>query len=114
MAPQNSHLGSVQTLYSERLFTLPKVQFLAPSSQDVSLKQAMHQALPQQLALMDKQASDKVAEFKRRTQGVTHFGFFNQGIATGGILLLSTVVTATALSCYYGFGLIRGRGIHFL
>jgi hypothetical protein len=95
--------------YNETLFSKPKAQFVAASAHDSLLAQILRQASPQQLSILAQEALVSLPAVKRRHQGITHFGFFNQGVVTGGVLLLSTVLGVTGVCSYYGFGLVRSR-----
>lgn len=110
MAPANSAIHPETYLpYSEEVFSKPKAQFVAVSTQDTLLARVLHQASPQQLSALAQEALAKLPVVKRRNQGITHIGFFNQGVFTGGVLLLSTVLGVTGMCSYYGFGLLRSR-----
>jgi hypothetical protein len=110
MAPANS-VTSAETYvpYSDDLFSRPKAQFVAVSTRDTMLTRVLQQASPQQLSALAQQALAKLPVVKRRNQGITHIGFFNQGLFTGGVLLLSTVLGVTGVCSYYGIGLLRSR-----
>ncbi|KAK4149413.1 hypothetical protein C8A00DRAFT_46978 [Chaetomidium leptoderma] len=110
MAPPNTSVSPETYLpYNEVVFSRPKAQFVAVSAQDALLAQVVHQASPQQLRAFAQEAMGKLPVVKRVKRGVADMNFFNQGIVTGGILLLSTVVGVTGICSYYGIGLIRSR-----
>jgi hypothetical protein len=110
MAPLNTSVSPETYLpYNETLFSKPKALFVAPSVQDSLLAQILRQASPQHLTKLAQEALVNLPAVKRRSQGITHFGFFNQGVLTGGVLLLSTVLGVTGVCSYYGFGLVRSR-----
>jgi hypothetical protein len=110
MAPLNQSPGlETCTPYNEALFSRPKAQFAAPSAQDTFLRHVFQEPSTQQLAGLDQEASAKVAAFKRTKKGVSPIGFFDKGVITGGVLLLSTVFTVAGLGGYYGLGMARTR-----
>lgn len=110
MAPLNSAVNPESYApYSEADFTRPKAQFVTPSRQESLLARALQNASPDQLAALAQETIAKLPAVHRAHQGITHIGFFNQGVVTGGILLLSTVLGVTGVCSYYGFGLIRSR-----
>jgi hypothetical protein len=110
MAPANSVASAESCFpYNEDLFSRPKGQFVAPSTQDTMLARILQQTSPQQLRALAQEALAKLPVVKRRNQGITHIGFFNQGVFTGGVLLLSTVLGVTGVCSYYGIGLLRSR-----
>lgn len=110
MAPANSAINpETRSPYDEEMFSKPKAQFVTVSRQDALLAQVLHQASPQQLGLLAQGAMARLSPVKRGKQGITHIGFFDQGVLTGGVLLLSTILGVTGLCSYYGFGLVRGR-----
>jgi hypothetical protein len=110
MAPANVSVDpQTQSPYNQALFCRPKGRFVTPSVQEGVLAQLLEQASPQQLSVLAQQALSKLPAVKRVSQGITHIGFFQTGILTGGVLLLSTVLGATGVFSYYAFGLVRSR-----
>jgi len=110
LAPLNSAVNAESYApYSEADFTRPKAQYVTPSKQESLLARALQQASPGQLAALAQETVAKLPVVHRAKQGITHIGFFNQGVLTGGVLLLSTVLGVTGVCSYYGFGLIRSR-----
>lgn len=110
MAPlQTSVDPETHTPYNEKLFSQPKAQFVVPSTQDTRLASVLQQASAERLRVFAQEALAKLPVVKRKTQGITHIGFFDKGVFTGGILLLSTVLSVTGVATYYGFGLVRSR-----
>ncbi|KAK4119839.1 ALDH-like protein [Parathielavia appendiculata] len=110
MAPSNTSVDPETYLpYNEALFSKPRAQFVAASAPDSLLATILRQSSPQQLGLLAREALAKLPAVKRRHQGITHIGFFNQGVVTGGVLLLSTVLGVTGVCSYYGYGLVRSR-----
>ena len=82
---------------------------MTPLAQEGALAQLLEQASPQQLSMLAQKALSKLPAVKRASQGITHIGFFQTGILTGGVLLLSTVLGVTGVCSYYAFGLVRSR-----
>lgn len=58
------------------------------------------------LSSLDRESSAGMPVYKRAEKRVD-IGFFDQGIVTGGVMLLSTVFTVAGFGCYYGFGIVR-------
>lgn len=111
MAPLNTAVNPKSYApYDEADFSRPKAQFVTPSGQESLLSRVLQQTSPDHLAMLTQGMTAKLPAVKRTKQGITHIGFFNQGVVTGGILLLSTVLGVAGVCSYYGFGLIRGRG----
>ncbi len=109
MAPANATVNPESYApYSEADFSQPKAQFITPSSRESLLSQVLQQASPDSLAALTHEATSKLPEVNRKKQGVTHIGFFNQGVFTGAVLLLSTVLSVAGACSYYGFGLVKG------
>jgi hypothetical protein len=110
MAPLNTFIDpQTYAPYNEALFCRPKGQFVAPSAQETVLAQLLQHASPQQLNTLAQQALTKLPAVKRVRRGIEHIGFFNHGVLTGGVLLLSTVLGVTGVCSYYAFGFVRGR-----
>ncbi len=110
MAPLNGSINpETCSPYTEADFTRPKAQFTAPSPAQAALARVLQNASADQLSRLAQDSTTKLPPVARRDQGITHIGFFNQGVVTGGILLLSTVFAAAGTCVYYGFGLIKGH-----
>ncbi|AEO67476.1 uncharacterized protein THITE_2116360 [Thermothielavioides terrestris NRRL 8126] len=115
MAPSNTPVDPISYApYSEETFTRPKAQFASPSAQETVLAGLLlqQQGASEQLAALVHESTAKLPVFKRSKVALTHF--FNQGILTGGLLLLSTMLGVTGVCTYYGFGLVRSRLLHGL
>ena len=110
MAPFNTSVDpQTYAPYNEGVFCRPKGQFVTPAAQENVLAQILQQASPQQLNTLAQQALAKLPAVKRVRRGFEHVGFFNHGVLTGGILLLSTMLGVTGVGSYYAFGFLRGR-----
>ncbi|KAK0383841.1 hypothetical protein NLU13_9752 [Sarocladium strictum] len=88
--------------YDELLFSLTKAHFVNPPSDYNMLERALSLGKPELLEPLTRAAS-RLAPFKR-AEGRPDIGFFEQGIITGGVMLLSTVFTVTGVCCYYWMG----------
>lgn len=94
------------TPYDETQFTVPKSQFIEPTQTDNVLDKLILEPSPLALRKLSDEAAAGLKEMVRPKKG-GDIGFFNQGIVTGGILVLSTAVSCTGLLCYYIFRLTR-------
>ncbi|CRK29019.1 hypothetical protein BN1723_006863 [Verticillium longisporum] len=96
------HSFSPDTLtpYSERHFTLAKGQFIEPTKDGQRLAQLFFEASPKGCRILHEEASAPLKDMNRVKKG-GDIGFFNQGIVTGGIIVLSTAISCTGLLCYY-------------
>ncbi|EEY16508.1 conserved hypothetical protein [Verticillium alfalfae VaMs.102] len=96
------HSFSPDTLtpYSERHFTLAKGQFIEPTKDGQRLAQLFFEASPKGCQTLHEEASAALKDMHRVKKG-GDIGFFNQGIVTGGIIVLSTAISCTGLLCYY-------------
>ncbi|CAK7219730.1 hypothetical protein SBRCBS47491_003949 [Sporothrix bragantina] len=89
--------------YSTQLFSQSKPQF---TSQTKTATSAVLDDIlsgvnaSRQLSELHKKATVSLVPLARPLKG-TQLGFFEQGIVTGGVLLLSSVVTCTGFMCYY-------------
>ncbi|KLU92909.1 hypothetical protein MAPG_11857 [Magnaporthiopsis poae ATCC 64411] len=100
--------------YGQDVFSLPKTQIVAPSAQETSLAKALQLDPPgcglgAALAL---EAAAKLPALERPYPGIRGLHFFMQGILTGGILLLSPVLTAVGVGSYYGIALFKAGVFH--
>ncbi len=115
MAPLNTVVNPESYApYGEADFSRHKSQFVTPLGQESLLSRVLQQTSPDHLAILAQGMTAKLPAIKRTKQGITHIGFFNQGVVTGGVLLLSTVFGVAGVCSYYGFGLIRSRGFGVL
>ncbi|KAF4466327.1 aldehyde dehydrogenase family 3 member b1 [Fusarium albosuccineum] len=94
--PQPNHYG----LYHETLFSRSKPKYLTNSNLDNKLATFSNATLSHQLSAIDQEATKKLPEIARlkKAGGI---GFFNQGIVTGLVLILTTFVSGTGLMGYY-------------
>ncbi|KAK3290870.1 Aldehyde/histidinol dehydrogenase [Chaetomium fimeti] len=110
MAPSNISVDpQTHFPYDKALFCRPKACVITPMAEEGVLAQLLEQASPQQLSALAHRTLAKLPPVKRASQGITHIGFFQTGILTGGVLLLSTVLGVTGVCSYYAFGLVRSR-----
>jgi hypothetical protein len=107
MAPQTltAHSNPFKP-YDELLFSLTKASFVHPPSDYNMLEKALSLGKPELLEPLTRVPS-KMSPFKR-VDARPDIGFFEQGIVTGGVMLLSTIVTVTGVCCYYWMGLPQG------
>ncbi|KAJ9144529.1 aldehyde dehydrogenase family 3 member b1 [Pleurostoma richardsiae] len=92
-------IGS-STPYDLSFFTLPKPQYVLPPRQSQLLDGILLEPTPLLLAQLDDEVRARLPEVKRLKNG-RDIGFFDQGVITGGILVISTVVTCASLLVYY-------------
>ncbi|KAJ4319255.1 hypothetical protein N0V84_006446 [Fusarium piperis] len=87
-------------IYQEDLFSQPRPKYLTTSSSSKKLAKYMSASAPHELAALDREAMAKLPEVVRlkRAGGI---GFFNQGILTGLVLALTTLLSGTGLLGYY-------------
>lgn len=105
MAPKDQPLNPASlSRYEDRHFTLPKAQFIDDSANKHSriIEEALFQTSAKALAALDAEATATLKETVRPKKG-GDIGFFNQGIVTGGVVVLSTVLSGTGFLCYYLF-----------
>ncbi|CAK7207216.1 hypothetical protein SEUCBS139899_010025 [Sporothrix eucalyptigena] len=84
--------------YSTDLFSVPKPQFVTQTKS--TLLDNILAGGTRHLKELEKKATVALTPQKRPLKAV-QLGFFEQGIVTGGVLLLSSVVTCTGVLCYY-------------
>lgn len=112
MTPQNlAGDPSFFSPYRRDVFSRPKTQIVAPSAQETSLARALQLDSPGRLlaAALAQEAAAKLPALERPYPGIRGLHFFAQGILTGGLLLLSSVLAAVGAGSYYGIGLIKAR-----
>lgn len=105
MAPKDQPLNpATLARYEDRHFTLPKAQFISGSTHPHSriIEKALSTPSTDILTTLDAEATAKLKDMVRPKKG-GDIGFFNQGIVTGGVLVLSTVLSGTGFLCYYLF-----------
>ncbi|KAM0324344.1 hypothetical protein ACHAQA_008125 [Verticillium albo-atrum] len=94
------------TPYDDRHFTLPKAQIIEPTKINKRLNALVFEPTPRDLRTLNDEATVELKDMARVKKG-GDIGFFNQGIVTGGILVLSTALSCTGLACYYLFKAVR-------
>ncbi|KAH6692567.1 Aldehyde/histidinol dehydrogenase [Plectosphaerella plurivora] len=105
VAPKDQPLNPASLgRYEDRHFTLPKAQFIDDLANKHSriIEEALFQTSAKALAALDAEATATLKETVRPKKG-GDIGFFNQGIVTGGVIVLSTVLSGTGFLCYYLF-----------
>lgn len=79
---------------------MAKGQFIEPTKDGQRLAQLFFEASPKGCQILHEEASAALKDMNRVKKG-GDIGFFNQGIVTGGIIVLSTAISCTGLLCYY-------------
>lgn len=95
-------------LYNPELFTVPRPKYVTGSGHSKRLDQLLDNPSTQKLATLDAEATVELPDIQRPNKVVT-VGFFEQGILTGLILALTTVVAGTGVAGYYLVGYLRTR-----
>lgn len=99
--------SSTFTIYSEDLLSLPKSVFITPSEHTTLLQDLLSNPKAQHLSsLLSEKISAPISVFKR-VEGRADIGFFDQGIVTGALMFLSTMVVVGGCGCYYGLRYLR-------
>ncbi|KAL1861355.1 hypothetical protein VTK73DRAFT_7130 [Phialemonium thermophilum] len=88
------------SLYNRSLFTLPKPQYTESSARSQTLHGALTGRSPSQVARLEAEAVARLPDVKR-LKDKPDIGFFDQGIITGGVLVLSALVSCGGLLAYY-------------
>ena len=90
--------------YHTSHFTLPKPQYIVPTNSFDRISNALLGSSPQNLKALDDEASVRLPDMKRPNRG-SGIGFFNQGVLTGGMVLLAAVVSSAGgvAYCFYKF-----------
>jgi hypothetical protein len=96
------------TPYDADLFTLPKPQYISPLKRPRYLNSILPVSTARELQQLDDEATERLPEPKRLKKG-GDVGFFSQGVITGGVIFLATVVTCTGALCYYAVKVARPR-----
>lgn len=109
VSPQGKPLDPESfTPYDADLFTLPKPQYISPLKRPRDLNSILPASTARDLQQLDNEATERLPEPKRLKKG-GDVGFFNQGVITGGVIFLATVVTCTGALCYYAVKFTRPR-----
>ncbi|KAM5345124.1 hypothetical protein ACJ41O_010986 [Fusarium nematophilum] len=106
--PQPNSYG----IYQKSLFAMPAPKYITTSRVDDKLSSLIGQPSPQQLRLLEQEATKKLQEVVRlkKAGGI---GFFQQGIVTGLVLMLTTLASGAGIVGYYGFKYWRARSSGF-
>jgi hypothetical protein len=94
--------------YDSSLFSLPKPQYVSIPEESRWLNDLLAAPTPTQLKRLEDDATARLPEVKRLKKG-RDVGFFDQGILTGGVVILSMLVTCAGALGYFMVGLGRGR-----
>ncbi|ETN42939.1 uncharacterized protein HMPREF1541_02097 [Cyphellophora europaea CBS 101466] len=86
--------------YDPVLFTSPKPQYISTLRWSWLLDGVLLEPSAAQVAKIEREATVRLPEVQRLKKG-HDVGFFDQGIITGGILVLSTLVTCAGFLVYY-------------
>jgi hypothetical protein len=92
--------------YSTALFSLPRPQFITQPKATPLVDRVLLGGTARQLKELQTKATAALVPFQRPAKAA-YVGFFEQGIITGGFLLLSSVATGTGLLCYYVYKHVR-------
>ncbi|KAH7016424.1 Aldehyde/histidinol dehydrogenase [Microdochium trichocladiopsis] len=105
IAPSNSPYNlALSSPYTTTLFSVPKPQHMVPTPLSETIAAIMSN--PHSTAVvLDPKALPPVKRLKNRLAP----GFFEQGIVTGGLLLLSVVLSCTGWVGYLAFRAAKGR-----
>ena len=93
--------ANTNAIYTEDLFSRPKPKYLSKSSTDEKLTKILGTSTASDLRALEVEATRRLPEMKRRLKG-TQLGFFEQGIVTSLVFVLTTLVSGTGLLGYYG------------
>ncbi|CAI4214086.1 unnamed protein product [Parascedosporium putredinis] len=103
VAPVGKPLDHAEgTRYPTSLFTVPKPRYITKPALISRIESILAGAVSPQLHKLEAEASAPLPDMKRpeRQNGI---GFFHQGIVTGGILVLSAIISTTGGLAYCGF-----------
>jgi hypothetical protein len=92
---------STNTIYHEDQFSSSKPKYLTKSSTEQKLAKILGTSTAAELRALEVEATKRLPEMKRRLKG-TQLGFFEQGIVTSLVFVLTTLVSGTGLLGYYG------------
>ncbi|EEU42946.1 uncharacterized protein NECHADRAFT_95375 [Fusarium vanettenii 77-13-4] len=97
-------------IYQQHLFSNPTPKYITNSSTSEKLAKFMSGSSPHELVALDREATTKLPEIVRlkRAGGI---GFFNQGIVTGLVLALTTLLSGTGVLGYYAVKYWRARAL---
>lgn len=105
IAPVNSPYNlALSSPYATTLFSIPKPQYIVPTTLSKTIAAILSN--PHSTAVvLDPKALPPVKRLKNRLA----LGFFEQGIVTGGVLLLSAVLSCTGWVGWMAFRAARAR-----
>ncbi|KAH6965162.1 Aldehyde/histidinol dehydrogenase [Fusarium venenatum] len=92
---------NTNTIYHEDQFSTSKPKYLTKSSTEQKLAKILGTSTAAELRALEVEATKRLPEMKRRLKG-TQLGFFEQGIVTSLVFVLTTLVSGTGLLGYYG------------
>ncbi|KAF5669457.1 aldehyde dehydrogenase family 3 member b1 [Fusarium heterosporum] len=98
--------SGTNNLYHPNLFSRPKPKYLSKSSTDEKINKIVSTSTSSALSALDQEATKRLPEMKRPLKG-TQLGFFEQGIVTSLVFILTTVVSGTGILGYYGIRYLR-------
>ncbi|KAF5235228.1 hypothetical protein FAUST_7193 [Fusarium austroamericanum] len=102
IAPPGSPPQAItNTIYHEDQFSSSKPKYLTKSSTEQKLAKILGTSTAAELRALELEATKRLPEMKRRLKG-TQLGFFEQGIVTSLVFVLTTLVSGTGLLGYYG------------
>lgn len=90
------------------MFTVPRPKYVVGSGISDRLSKALIDPSPQQLQALDSEVAVELPDMKRPKR-VVSLGFFEQGIVTGLVMVLTTAVAGTGVAGYYLVGYLRSR-----
>ncbi|KAF5969541.1 aldehyde dehydrogenase family 3 member B1 [Fusarium coicis] len=93
-------------IYHQDLFSRLKPKYLTKSATDNKLDKIVNTTSTRELSVLDQEATKRLPEMKRKLKG-TQLGFFEQGIVTSLVFILTTAVTGTSILGYYGYRYLR-------
>ncbi|KAF4424737.1 Aldehyde dehydrogenase family 3 member B1, partial [Fusarium austroafricanum] len=98
--------AGTNNIYQQDFFSHLKPKYLTKSATDEKLNKIMSTASSKELSALDQDAIKRLPEMKRKLKG-TQLGFFEQGIVTSLVFILTTVVSSTGVLGYYGYRYLR-------
>ncbi|GKU12663.1 unnamed protein product [Fusarium langsethiae] len=99
--PGSPPQSSTNTIYHEDQFSSSKPKYLTKSRTEQKLAKILGTSTAAELRALELEATKRLPEMKRRLKG-TQLGFFEQGIVTSLVFVLTTLVSGTGLLGYYG------------
>ncbi|KAF4339635.1 aldehyde dehydrogenase family 3 member B1 [Fusarium beomiforme] len=102
----NPPQSGTNNIYHQDLFSHLKPKYLTKSATDVKIDKVVSAASSKELSALDQEATKRLPEMKRKLKG-TKLGFFEQGIVTSLVFILTTAVSGTGILGYYGYRYLR-------